>query len=39
MMQLIIDIENKTLANKIVKLLEIFKNDGVEIKKNYQKME
>jgi len=31
-MQLIVDIENQPLADKIVKLLEIFKNDGVKVK-------
>lgn len=31
-MQLLVDIENKSLADKIVKLLEVFKNDGVKVK-------
>lgn len=32
MSQLILDIKNETVLNKIIKLLEIFQNDGVEIK-------
>ncbi len=32
-MQLTIDIKNESIANKIIQLLEVFKNDGVEIKK------
>jgi len=31
-MQLIVDIKNESLINKIIQLLEIFKHDGVEIK-------
>ena len=31
-MQLVIDIENKDMADKIIKLLNIFKNDGISIK-------
>ena len=31
-MQVVVEIKNKSLAGKIIKLLEIFKNDGVEIK-------
>ena len=32
-MQLIIDIKNSSIAEKIIKILEVFKSDGVEIKK------
>lgn len=32
MSQLILEIKNESILNKIVKLLELFKNDGVEIK-------
>ena len=31
-MQLIIDIKNEKITDKIIRLLEIFKNDGVVIK-------
>ncbi len=31
-MQLMIDIKNESIANKIIQILEVFKNDGVEIK-------
>jgi len=31
-MQLIVDIENRQLVDKIIKLLEIFKSDGVKVK-------
>ena len=31
-MQLIVDIKNELIADKIIKLLNIFKSDGVEIK-------
>jgi len=31
-MQLIVDIKKDSIAQKIIKLLEIFKNDGVEVK-------
>jgi len=31
-MQLVVDIKNESLADKIVKLLEIFKSDGIEMK-------
>ncbi len=31
-MQLVIDINNNSLAEKIIKILEVFKGDGVEIK-------
>ena len=30
-MQLIINIQNKSLVHKIIKILEVFKNDGVKI--------
>ena len=30
-MQLIIDIKNDSLADKIIKILDVFKNDGVTI--------
>ena len=30
-MQLTINIQNKSLVNKIIQILEVFKNDGVEI--------
>lgn len=32
-MQLTINIENESLVNKIIKILEVFKNDGVKIVK------
>jgi len=32
-MQLVIDIKNDSLADKILKILDIFKNDGVKIVK------
>ncbi len=31
-MQLLVDIKDESIAKKIIKLLEVFKNDGVEIK-------
>ncbi len=31
-MQLIVDIQNNTLAKKIMQILEVFKNDGVKVK-------
>jgi hypothetical protein len=31
--QLTINIQNKSLVDKIIKILEVFKNDGVEIVK------
>ena len=31
-MQLVIDINNNSLAEKIIKILEVFTEDGVEIK-------
>ena len=31
-MQLIVDIQNNTLAKKIIQILEVFKNDGVKVK-------
>ncbi len=31
-MQLVIDIQNDTLAKKILQILAVFKNDGVKIK-------
>jgi hypothetical protein len=31
-MQLTIDIKNESIAHKIIQLLEVFKNDGVEIR-------
>ena len=31
-MQLIVDIENKDLVDKIIKILEVFKSDGVKVK-------
>ena len=31
-MQLLVDIKDESLAKKIIQLLEVFKNDGVEIK-------
>jgi len=34
-MQLVIDIKNESLTDKIIKILEVFKNDGVEIIKNF----
>lgn len=30
-MQLVININNKSLVDKIIKILEVFKNDGVKI--------
>ncbi len=30
-MQLVVDIENDSLADKIIKILDVFKNDGVTI--------
>jgi len=35
-MQLVIDIKNESLANKIIKILEAFKDDGVKVV-NYNK--
>jgi len=32
-MQLTINIQNESLVNKIIQILEVFKNDGVEIVK------
>ena len=32
-MQLTIDIQNESLVDKIIKILEVFKNDGVKIVK------
>ncbi len=32
-MQLVVNVKNEALANKIIKILEVFKNEGVEIKK------
>ena len=32
-MQLVINIQNESLVNKIIKILEVFKNDGVKIVK------
>jgi hypothetical protein len=32
-MQLIINIQNESLVDKIIKILEVFKNDGVKIVK------
>jgi len=32
-MQLIVDIKNESISDKIIQLLKIFQNDGVEIKK------
>jgi len=34
-MQLVINIKNESLTDKIIKILEVFKNDGVEIRKNF----
>lgn len=31
-MQIIVDIQNNTLAKKIMQILEVFKNDGVKVK-------
>jgi len=31
-MQLIVDIQNENMVNKIIKLLEVFKSDGVKVK-------
>ncbi len=31
-MQLIIDIKNDSIAEKIIKILEVFQSDGIEIK-------
>jgi len=38
-MQLAIDIQNENIAEKIIKLLEVFKNDGVEIISKKAKVE
>ena len=32
-MQLIVDIQDDSIADKIINILNVFKNDGVEIKK------
>ena len=32
-MQLVVNVKNEALADKIIKILEVFKNEGVEIKK------
>jgi antitoxin component YwqK of YwqJK toxin-antitoxin module len=32
-MQLVINIQNESLVNKIIQILEVFKNDGVKIVK------
>ena len=32
-MQLSIEIENESIVEKIIKLLEVFKDDGVKVKK------
>ena len=31
-MQIIVDIQNNTLAKKIMQILEVFKNDGVKVR-------
>ena len=31
-MRIIVDIQNNTLAKKIMQILEVFKNDGVKVK-------
>ncbi len=31
-MQLLVNIKSKTIAEKIIRILEVFKSDGVEIK-------
>jgi hypothetical protein len=33
-MQLLVDIQNESMADKIVQMLSIFKHDGVEVKRN-----
>lgn len=39
-MQLIIDIDDNNLANKIIKILNVFKNDGLKItKQNIQNID
>jgi hypothetical protein len=35
-MQLIIDIPNNSLGNKIIQILNAFKNDGIKIKKQIE---
>ena len=38
-MQLIVDIDNDILAQKIIQILNIFKGDGLHIKKREEKVE
>ena len=38
-MQLIVDIDNDILAQKIIQILNIFKGDGLHIKKGDEKVE
>jgi len=35
-MQLIIDIPNDSLGNKIIQILDVFKSDGIKIKKQVE---
>ncbi len=38
-MQLIVDIKNSAVAEKIIQILNVFKDDGVEIKEQIEKEE